>query len=216
MLQTLSEPNVNMKRPRGMRAAGLALAGGRSSRFGAEKAVARLGDRPLLAWSLATLDGVCAMVAVSAAAGGEAATLAVSLGRPVFADDPAHAQGPLAGVAAGLAWAAAGGFEALVTLPCDTPLVGAAEVETLIAALGDASAAYAVTPVGPQALCAVWRTGLAAELAATLGRGDHPPVRDFLTRIGARAVPFADGRPFENINRPKDLARLTAVLGKGK
>lgn len=191
-----------------MNAAGLALAGGRSSRFGAEKATARLGGRPLLAWSLATLDGVCAMVAVSAAPGGEAAALAASLGRPVVSDDPTHAKGPLAGVAAGLAWAVAGGFEALITLPCDTPLVGASEIEALVAALGEASAAYAVSPDGPQALCTVWRTRLAGELAAALVGGAHPPARDFLAGIGGRPVPFADPRPFWNINRPEDLARL--------
>lgn len=199
-----------------MHIAGLVLAGGRSRRFGVEKAVARLGVRSLLAWGLAALDGVCGPVAVSAAAGGEVAALAVLLGRPVLADDPAHARGPLAGVAAGLAWSAAGGFDALVTLPCDTPLVGAGEIETMIAALGDAPAAYAVSSDGAQGLCAVWRTRLAGDLAAALAGGAHPPVRYFLAKVGARAVPFADARPFANVNRPEDLARLAAALAEDR
>jgi molybdenum cofactor guanylyltransferase len=196
------------------RLAGLALAGGRSRRFGADKAVARLAGRPLLAWTLATLDEACAAVAVSAAAGGEAAALAASLGRPVLLDDPGHAAGPLAGVAAGLAWAAANGFEALVTLPCDAPLVGAAELAALIAALGEGPAAYAVSSDGPQPLCAVWRPRLAGDLAARLAGGRHPAVQDFLGDIGARPVPFADPRPFANVNRREDLARLAARLAE--
>ncbi|MGI8840859.1 MAG: molybdenum cofactor guanylyltransferase, partial [Caulobacteraceae bacterium] len=151
----------------------------------------------------------CQSLAGSAPAGGVAAGRATALGAPLVSDDPAHAAGPLAGVAAGLAWAAGGGFETLVTLPCDTPLVGAAEIATLIAALvGDAPAAYAVSPEGPQPLCAVWRTRLAGDLAAALAGGDHPPVRDFLASIGGRAVPFANPRPFANVNRPEDMARL--------
>ncbi len=196
----------------GARLAGLVLAGGRSSRFGGEKAVARLAGKPLLAWSLAALDAWCAPVAVSAAARSEAAALARSRGMAVLTDHPAHAQGPLAGVTAGLAWAAAGGLGALVTLPCDTPLVGPAEIEALIAALGAAPAAYAVSPEGPQGLCAIWRTRLAGDLAAALAGGAHPPVWDLLAKVGARAVPFEDPHPFANINRPEDLARLAAAL----
>ncbi len=200
----------------GARLAGLVLAGGRSSRFGGEKAVARLTGKPLLAWSLAALAGCRGPVAVSAPPGSEAAALARSRGLAVLADDLAHAQGPLTGVAAGLAWAAAAGFEALVTLPCDTPLVGPAEIEALIAALDDAPAAYAVSPEGSQGLCAVWRTRLAGDLAAALAGGAHPPVRDFLAEIGARPVAFENARPFWNINRPEDLARLAAALAEDR
>lgn len=191
------------------RIAGLVLAGGRSSRFGTDKAVARLDGCPLLAWALAALDGACETVAVSAAAGGAAAALGTALGRPLVSDDPAHGEGPLAGVAAGLAWAAAGGFDFLVTLPCDTPRIGTAHLEALIAGMGEA-AAFAVTPEGPHPLCAAWRTRLAADLAHALAGGDHPSVQDFLKAAGARAVFFAEAGPFANVNRPEDLARLAA------
>ncbi|MGI9170388.1 MAG: molybdenum cofactor guanylyltransferase [Caulobacteraceae bacterium] len=197
-----------------IRLAGLVLAGGRSRRFGSEKAVASLGGRPMLTWSLGALEGVCETVAVSAAADSAAAAVANSRGLPVLADDPAHSPGPLSGLAAGLPWATALGFDALITLPCDTPLVGPVQVETMIAALGDAPAAYALCPEGPQALCAVWRTRLAGGLAAALAGGEHPPVRDFLAAIGARPVAFVDARPFANVNRPEALARLAAAVAR--
>ena len=48
---------------------GLVLAGGQSRRFGREKAVARLGERTLLEWSLLVLGEGCETLGVSAAAG---------------------------------------------------------------------------------------------------------------------------------------------------
>ena len=190
------------------RTRGLILAGGRSTRFGSEKAVAKLHGRALLAWGMAALTPICQAVAVSAPVGSGAETLALTLSHDVLTDDPSHPAGPLAGVAAGLAWASRSGFDLLITLPCDTPLIGTGQIEALIAALGDAPAAYAVTADGPHGLCAVWRCRVAAALAARLNMGDHPPVRSLLDDLGAVAAPFDDARPFRNVNTPADLAVL--------
>ena len=187
--------------------AGLVFAGGRSQRFGREKAVERLGKRTLLECSLAVLGGSCTVLAVSAAAGSQAASLATALGHPFLSDDPVHAQGPLAGLAAGLIWARAGGFETLATLPCDTPHVEAADMARLIASLGEANCAFAHTPDGAHGLCAVWKTTLVDDLAARLATGDHPAVRDYLAQVHGRPVHFADAHRFANINRPEDLPR---------
>jgi molybdopterin-guanine dinucleotide biosynthesis protein A len=43
---------------------GVVIAGGRSRRFGAEKAVAQLGGRPLLLWAAERLARSCSRVAV--------------------------------------------------------------------------------------------------------------------------------------------------------
>lgn len=190
----------------GRRVAGLVLAGGLSRRFGREKATAVWRGRPLLAWSLAALDDCCALVAVSAAPGSGAEILAREADRLVINDDRAHPRGPLAGLAAGLAWATSAGFDVLATMPCDTPLVAPADVRTLIEALGEADGAHAVTEDGPQGLCAIWRSWLAPALAARLAAGDHPPVHGLLAEIGSRPVRFADAARFRNINTEADLA----------
>jgi len=190
------------------RVAGLVLAGGRSSRFGGEKAVATLCGRPLLDWCARSLAGAGASVAVNARPGSETETLARVMGFPVLHDDPALPAGPLTGVTEGLAWAAAQGFDRLVTLPCDTPLVRADHVAALIAGLGEARAAYAVTDEGPQGLCAAWRVEVATALLTHLAAGQHPSVQGLLEEIGARQVRFADPVTFGNINRRDDLARL--------
>jgi molybdopterin-guanine dinucleotide biosynthesis protein A len=193
-------------------AGGLILAGGRSTRFGGEKAVAKLGGRPLLAWGLAALAPICEAVAVCARLSSGADALGLALGCEVLTDDPSHPAGPLAGVAAGLAWASKAGFDLLVTLPCDTPLIGTGEIGGLIAALGDAPAAYALTADGPHGLCAVWRTSAAAALSARLAAGDHPSVRSLLDELGAVAARFDDARPFRNINTPTDLAIIQSEV----
>jgi molybdenum cofactor guanylyltransferase len=192
------------------RVAGLVLAGGLSRRFGREKAAAEWRGRPLLAWCLDALGGECEIVAVSAAPGSAAESLAQAAGRAVLRDDPTHARGPLAGLAAGLVWAAAEGFDALATLPCDTPLVGPSEIRALISALGGAQAAHAVTKAGAHGLCAVWRCDLAPVLAAMLAAGAHPPVRRLLAQIGSRPVHFAEDGAFRNINTAEDLAKVSS------
>ena len=189
----------------GPRVAGLVLAGGLSRRFGREKATAIWRGRSLLEWSLAALDGGCQSVVVSAPPGSGAEGLALTAGRVVLHDSPGHPRGPLAGLAAGLAWAASEGFDALTTLPCDTPLVSVTEICTLIDALDDADGAHAVTEDGPQGLCAVWRIALAPALTARLAAGHHPPVHRLLAEIGSRPVRFADAAPFRNINTEADL-----------
>ena len=193
--------------------AGLLIAGGASSRFGGAKALALLSGRPLLAWTHAALDAVCAQVAVSARADGEVGRHAASLGWPVVGDDPAHPSGPLAGLAAGLRWARRQGCSALVTLPVDTPLVRPADLRRLLEAAGAAPAAYARTPGGPHPLCAAWSVDLADPLNERLGSGDHPSVQGWLREIGAAAVDFEDEAAFRNVNTKADLAGLAGGGG---
>src|SRR5579872_6173972 len=82
---------------------GMVIAGGRSVRFGGEKAIADLMGSPLLLWAVRRLQNSCAAVAISARPATETEALAVAHGLPVLHDEPGDAEGPLAGVRAGLA-----------------------------------------------------------------------------------------------------------------
>ena len=205
-----------MKAARTPTMAGLVLAGGHSRRFGRDKAAAIFAGQPLLAWSLDCLDQVCATVAVSARPRGRAAALAAALGRAVLSDDPAHAEGPLAGITAGLAWADGQGQALLATLPCDSPLISPGVFDHLAESLEAAGAAFAVTAEGPQPLCAIWRVAAFQDLAARLAAGDHPAVRAALNSAGAVAVRFDDPTPFRNINTPADAALAEAWLQESR
>lgn len=185
---------------------GLVLAGGRSSRFGSEKALARLNRVTLLQTAVNRLSGLCREVAVSAAAGSGAAALAEQLGLQVLQDRPDDAAGPLAGVRAGLAWTAAKDGEWLATIPCDAPLLPAYLALRLLSGLGESPAAVVETPDGIEPLCAIWRVSALPALDAALVEGRHPAVHQLLQRLGAARVRFADASAFMNVNTRTDLA----------
>lgn len=189
--------------------AGLLLAGGQSLRFGAEKAMAEFRGRPMIE-IVADLFADFHGVAVSAPAQSGAAAFAHARGYSLIEDDPASPAGPLAGICAGLEWAAAQDFTHLATAPCDTPLLPLDIYSTLAADLSDAPAAFAATGEGDHALCALWRIGLLAPLRETLATGDHPAIRNFLLANGAKRVVFTDAAAFANANTMEELARLAA------
>ncbi|HEY3695955.1 molybdenum cofactor guanylyltransferase [Phenylobacterium sp.] len=193
-------------------ALGLVLAGGRSRRFGREKAAAELGGLTLLERAHRRLAAVCSQVAVSAPAGAAAERLAGSLGAPLLPDPYGAPRGPLSGVLAGLDWALGQREELLITLPCDAPLLPDDLEARLLSEIGAAPAAVARTPDGLQPLCALWRTALARPLRAALADGLHPPVHQVLTDANAAQVAFTDREAFLNVNTPADLAEAARRL----
>jgi molybdopterin-guanine dinucleotide biosynthesis protein A len=187
------------------------IAGGRSVRFGGEKASAELAGRPLLLWAVDRLRRSCAVVAVNTRPGTEAEALARKAGLPVLYDAPGDAAGPLAGVKAGLTWAATVGAGTLAVSPCDAPLLPDDLFARLINAAGD-GAAMAETADGRQPLCAVWPTSALARLTALLAEGAHPPTWSVLEGLGAVQVLFEDAAAFANLNTRADLAAIAARL----
>jgi molybdopterin-guanine dinucleotide biosynthesis protein A len=188
---------------------GVVLAGGRSRRFGSEKAVARLGDKALMDRVVGTFAGLD-RIAVSARAHSKAAERARAIGADVLEDDPALPSGPLAGVLAGLAWARGLSLQALATAPCDTPLLPHDLVARLVAEIGDAPAAFAVTHGADHPLCALWRVSVETPLLRQLKQGSHPPVCAFLEEIGAAPVRFDTPLQFANANTVEALAAMEA------
>ena len=185
---------------------GLVLAGGRSRRFGWEKAAVVVEGRPLLDAALAGLAG-CRVLAVNAPVASEAARLASARGLPVLSDEAGLPDGPLTGVLAGLDWARAQGAAWLATSPCDLAAPPADLVERLIQAEGPA---YALAPDGRHPLSALWPVALAEPLRAILAR-EHPPVRAVQDDAGFKAVLFPDAAAFANLNTPGALAAHVAA-----
>ena len=186
---------------------GLLIAGGRSTRFGAEKAMALFGGAPMMDGAARLFAGLPGY-AISVRAGSGAEGRARQLGVEVLYDDPALPSGPLAGVLSGLAWAKARNFEFLATAPCDAPRLPCDMVTRLSERIGPAPAAFAMTRVSEHPLCALWSIVLYESLNERLQSGNHPAVRAFLAESGARAVEFNDADAFANANTPTALAAL--------
>lgn len=169
------------------------------------------GDKPLLVAGGHTLLGH-----LQARLGPQVDWLAISangdpdrfaaFGVPVLADGLVG-MGPLAGVLAGLDWAAGQGADVLVTVPGDTPLISDDLVRRLMPA-----PAFAASVGRMHWLVGLWpvttRTML-RELLISASRG--PRVSDYVRAIGARAVDLPPDS-LDNVNTPDDLARLRARL----
>jgi molybdopterin-guanine dinucleotide biosynthesis protein A len=183
------------------------LAGGRSVRFGGEKAVALLDGKSLLARAAERLRTVCAIVGANVRPGTEAEAVAKALGLPVLHDEAGDATGPLAGVKVGLIWAEEQGAQLLAVTPCDAPSLPD-DLYTRLLERCEGAAALAETTDGLQPLCSVWPTSALPSVREALGGGAHPPTWRLLEQLGARKVRFADPKQFANINTREDLAAL--------
>jgi molybdopterin-guanine dinucleotide biosynthesis protein A len=190
---------------------GLVLAGGRSVRFGGEKAVALLEGRPLLEWAAERLRTVCERVAINVRQGTEAEAAAKALRLPTLYDAAGDALGPLAGVKAGLIWAQEVGALTLAVSPCDAPLLPADLYVRLLEG-AEGGAAMAQTSEGRQPLCALWPVTALPEVRAALAGGAHPPTWQLLESLGARKVLFEHAEAFANVNSREDLAAVTRAL----
>ena len=167
---------------------GAVLAGGQSTRFGSDKALALLDGRTLLDHALARLEGWCGAVVV---AGREVP------GRRCLADWPRAGMGPLGGMAAALKLAEAEGFAAVLTIGVDS-----------LALPGDLPQRLAPAPafVADQPVVGLWPADAAEAVAAILGGTGKHSLRALAGAIGARSVVLE--MPSVNINTPSDLAGL--------
>jgi molybdopterin-guanine dinucleotide biosynthesis protein A len=201
--------------------AGVILAGGRSSRFGADKMLALLDGQPLIAHAIAGLRPQVGALAISA--NGDPARFA-AFGLQVLADQTPDFEGPLAGVLAGLDWAASRGIGAIVTAAGDTPVFP----EDLVTGLRVAAyterrpAAIACEPgvdggaPRPHPTFALWSVSLRDPIAAALARGERR-MRSFAEAAGATRAIF-EGRgaeTFLNVNTPEDLAYIAGGTAAG-
>jgi molybdopterin-guanine dinucleotide biosynthesis protein A len=189
------------------------LAGGLARRLGGgDKALRLLGGRALLEH---VLDRIRPQVrAVALSANGDPVRFA-AWGLPVLADALPGNPGPLAGVLAGMRWAAALGVADLLSVPGDTPFLPANLVVRLAAARRVAG-----VPIACAASCgrmhpvvALWPAALADSLEAALRDGKRS-VEHWAAAQGVATAAFdaAGGDPFFNINSPGDLAEAEALM----
>ena len=157
------------------------LAGGRSSRMGADKASLRFGDETMLQRITRTIKQVADDVVVVARREQD-----VPAGVCVV-HDPVEDLGPLAGIAAGLA---ASTTDLNIVIACDMPLIKPAVLQRLVAMIGDDDACVAMVDGHASALCGVYRSRVAQDAQALLDAGERRVMR-LLDRIKTKRVDAA-------------------------
>jgi molybdopterin-guanine dinucleotide biosynthesis protein A len=195
---------------------GVILAGGQATRMGGgDKGLRLLGGQSLLARVEARLAPQVAEMALNA--NGDAARFA-NLGMPVIGDSVEGFVGPLAGVLAGMDWAADQGAETIVTAAADTPffpcdlvpqLLLASEGMThplVLAATPDAKRGRARHPT-----FGLWPVALRDDLRKALEGGLRKVVLWTDTHGGREAL-FPQEEAFFNVNTPDDLAQAETML----
>ena len=171
-----------------MRLLGAVLAGGQSRRFGSDKALAMLGGKALIEHAIAALSTQTEAVIVC----GREWTDWVP-------DRPAPHLGPLGGINAALHCAVERGFDAVLTVPCDAPVLPGDLAARL--AEGGVPAFVEDMPV-----IGFWPVALAAALDVRLSQSTDRSVRGWARQVGAR--PHVLDKSIPNVNSLADLNHI--------
>jgi len=194
---------------------GVVLAGGLSRRMGGgDKALLEIGGRTILEYVLETMTPQCDGIILNA--NGDPARFA-RFGLPVVPDDIPDFAGPLAGVLAGLDWAAAHRPDLawMVSVPGDCPFLPSDLVEKLHAARAAQNTPLACAKSGEwrPPVAGLWPVALRADLRRALVDEDLHKIEVWTRRHGIAIAEWPDRPvdPFFNVNTPEDRARANDI-----
>ena len=197
---------------------GLVLAGGLARRMGGgDKARIKIGGMTILQRVLACLTPQCSGVIINA--NGDPARFA-DTGLPVVADSVPDFAGPLAGILAGLDWAAQNvpAVEWLVSVPGDCPFLPKDVVSRLHDARAAANVPLACARSGEwrHPVVGLWPVRLCEDLRHALVDENLHKIELWTARHGIAIAewPTTPIDPFFNVNTPKDVAQAEAIAAK--
>jgi len=194
---------------------GVVLAGGLARRMGGgDKARLRIGGRTILERVLARLKPQCAALILNA--NGDPTRFA-DTGLEIVPDSVPDFAGPLAGILAGLDWAAAHAPELadVVSVPGDCPFLPDDLVARLFSARVREGAPLACARSGERRhpVIGLWALDLRSDLRnALLVEGLHK-IETFTARHGVAIAdwPATPIDPFFNVNTPDDAAEAKRI-----
>lgn len=194
---------------------GLVLAGGLARRMGGgDKALIEIGGRTILDRVLTGLKPQCRNVILNA--NGDPARFA-RFGLPVVADDIPDFAGPLAGILAGLDWAARNhsGTEWMVSVPGDCPFLPADLLSRLHEARMGAGLPLACARSGDwrHPVVGLWKVALRDDLRTALVDEDLHKIEVWTARHGVAIAEWPDQPvdPFFNVNTTEDRDRANEI-----
>jgi molybdenum cofactor guanylyltransferase len=197
---------------------GLVLAGGLARRMGGgDKVRIRIGGRTILERVLARLRPQCSVLILNA--NGDPGRFA-DTGLPVVADGVPGFLGPLAGILAGLDWAAAHAPDVadVLSVPGDCPFLPADLAAHLAAARQATGRPLACARSGDwrHPVVALWPVALRADLRTALVEEGLHKIEAFTARYGVALAEWASTPidPFFNVNAPEDAAAAERIAAQ--
>jgi molybdenum cofactor guanylyltransferase len=199
------------------RAAGYVLAGGKSSRFGSDKALAELGGKPVLARTLETIaasDVGCRIVVGDKKNYGRFGVRCIR--------DRWPGEGPLGGIVTALVRSLADkyGYHWNLIISCDMPFLTAEWLQHLIQHSAESSAEVVVpkSAQGFEPLCACWRTTAVGKLQTLFADGVRK-VTEAMKQLPMEVLDESvwkrfdnNNRLFWNMNTPADYEQARRIL----
>jgi molybdenum cofactor guanylyltransferase len=197
---------------------GVVLAGGLARRMGGgDKARIRIGGQTILERVLARFGPQCMGIILNA--NGDPARF-VDTGLPVVPDSVPDFAGPLAGILAGLDWAAAHAPEVadIVSAPGDCPFLPDDLVARLAAARRGAGVPLACARSGEwrHPVLGLWPVALRGDLRKALVEQKLHKIEAWTARHGVAIAdwPATPIDPFFNVNTPQDAAEAERLAAQ--
>ncbi len=190
--------------------AGVLLAGGKSSRFGSNKALAELKGKPLICHAAELLDSLFAETLLVTNTPADYAFLDWPMTGDIFQD-----AGPLAGIHAALKQVTS---EQIFVVGCDMPLVQESLIQRLCSHEKKWDAVVPQLNKGLEPLCALYNKNCLPVIEENLQKG-HRKLHALFDQIHTLKVSEDALREidpqlvsFENINRITDLEAISHLL----
>jgi len=197
------------------RVTGLILAGGKSTRFGSDKASAPLLGKPMLQWVISALAGACDELVVVTAREQLLPNVEASVPIRVVVD-LYDGLGPLAGLVAGFAAVAT---PLCFAVPCDAPLIWPALVTMLAGLSAEWDVVCPYVGGFMQPLAALYRVETCLPVFRDFVERDLLKVTAAFGPLRTRVVREDELRAvdpalesFLNANRPEGLEQVAAIL----
>ena len=188
---------------------GLVLAGGKSKRFGQDKASYVFHDGICqLDYAMHLLDAFCERTVVSV--GDSRTRFGLEESNHDWIEDVPGMQGPIGGVMSGLVEAQGKG---LLVVACDMPLLEGSLILRLLTQRDVCRLAtcYLATDGKPEPLCAIYEPGCLPLLEKATEEGQMS-LRRFLTIENVARVPCRSPKLLASLNTQADVDRLRSIV----
>ena len=189
------------------------LAGGKSRRFGADKAVAKLGDKSLIDYTINKLEPKFAEILVITNK-----PMQVSKNNIFFIKDTMSGQlGPLVGILSAMEWVKNNdkNYEWIISFPCDTPFFEEEIIDKVINSQKSSDKKLLFLKSGNKRhnIFGLWSIELMEQLRNDINQGARK-VENWANKIGTEIVEInsESDKSFLNINTKLDLEKAQKKL----
>ena len=190
---------------------GVVLAGGKSKRFGKDKANVKLGNKTLIKHTLDKIESKFNKIVV-------VSNTEVIKDYTIIKDCINGQLGPLVGVLSAMKWVKKNNYsyEWIITFPCDTPFFNISIVDKFInvAKLKNSFLYFVKSENKRHNIFGLWSLKLINILEEDINKNKYRKVEKWANKIGVKTIneTYEKMDPFFNINTKEELAEAEKIL----